>query len=104
MFDGACSVMHVVTARQQVQHRTFPLKSDVMALLGLTTGDDGKRERGLTGYAGETHGRCNIKLTKEMNMKERIRGQRGRRRNAVAEKMLSSCMSASANQQALNAF
>lgn len=35
MFDGARSIMHIISARQQVQHRAIPLKSDVMALLGL---------------------------------------------------------------------
>lgn len=43
MFDGARSIMHVVPAHQQVQHWAIPLKSDVMALLSLTTGS--KRER-----------------------------------------------------------
>lgn len=35
MFDGACSIVHVISTRQQVQDRTIPLQSDVMALLSL---------------------------------------------------------------------
>lgn len=41
VFDGACSVMHVIPARQQVKDCAIPLKSDVMALLSLTT--EGKK-------------------------------------------------------------
>lgn len=52
MFDGARSVVQVITVRQQVQNRALPLKSDVMALFGLMTGkrircDDVKKGRGL---------------------------------------------------------
>lgn len=36
--------MHVIPARQQVQNRAVPLKSDVMALLGLMRKIKNKRE------------------------------------------------------------
>lgn len=42
VFDGACSVVHVVAARQQVQNGAVPLEGDVMALLRLM----GRRGRG----------------------------------------------------------
>lgn len=37
--------MHVVSARQQVQHWTIPLQSDVMALLSLERGHKRRRAR-----------------------------------------------------------
>lgn len=109
MFDGACSVMHVVPARQQVQNRAIPLKSDVMTLLSLMTGKRGEKiekdKKRLIGCAGDKS-IMNSQIRKRGWWRRPIGVMRWGERDKCGgrEEIPSRRVSVSVNQQALNAL
>lgn len=102
--------MHVIPARQQVQNRAIPLKSDVVTLLSLMTGKRGgkkveKEEKRLIGRAGD-ESITNSQIRKRGWWRRRIGVMRWGERDKCGgrEEIPSRRVSVSVNQQALNAL